>query len=469
MVDLDGTLIASDTLVEGALRLLRREPWHALQLPHWVLSGRARLKNEIARRIDLPMDTLPWRADLVGYLRAERAAGRRVILATAADHKVAQRVADHLGCFDEVIASDGQRNLKAGAKLEAILAKVGPSFVYAGDSAADLPIWQAATGAIPVALPARLLRQVTAPIERQFDGVTVGLGVWLRALRVHQFVKNLLVFVPLFVSFQFVDLAKLSSALLAFVAFCMAASATYVANDLWDLDSDRAHPRKRHRPFASGALPLVDGIAVAAVLLAGGLALAAAVSPAFLGMLIAYVVLTTAYSWALKQYVLMDVLCLASLYTWRVLAGSVAIGVAVSPWLLAFAVLLFGSLALVKRCAELVTLRGLGKPSSRGRDYGVEDLVILWPMGVGLGISAVVVFCLYVGSADAQNLHRMSEMLWLVALALLYWVGRLWIKTARGEMHDDPIVFTLRDRGSRVVFTAMVALSVLAHWGHWGG
>jgi 4-hydroxybenzoate polyprenyltransferase len=251
---------------------------------------------------------------------------------------------------------------------------------------------------------------------------------------------------------------------LAFLAFSFAASATYVVNDLWDLESDRAHPRKRLRPFASARLPILHGLAVAAGALLLAFVLAFVVSTSFFLMLLLYLALTSAYSWALKEYVLIDVLMLSLLYTLRILAGSVAVGIATSSWLLAFSVFMFLSLALVKRCAELVSLGESGAEATRGRDYRVTDLVVLWPLGVGAALSAVVVFGLFVSAPETQSRYGTPAMLWLVAIGLIYWLARLWVKTSRGEMHDDPVVYAIKDRGSRVTLFVMIVVMLAAHF-----
>jgi 4-hydroxybenzoate polyprenyltransferase len=287
---------------------------------------------------------------------------------------------------------------------------------------------------------------------------------WVQALRIHQWAKNLLLFVPLLTSFGFLDPARLRAALLAFVAFSLAASGTYLVNDLLDRDHDRAHPRKRHRPFASGRLSAASGVGMAAGLWAGALALAAAVSGGFVAVLLLYLAITGAYSWRLKRHVLVDVLTLALLYTLRVFAGSIAVHTPVSSWLLAFSVFLFFSLALVKRCSELVSVRQAGGETAHGRDYRVGDLAILWPLGVGSSLCAVVVFGMFISSPATAVRYASPDLLWLSALSLLYWVARLWIKTGRGEMHDDPIVFALKDAGSALSIGAMLAVTLVAHF-----
>lgn len=466
VVDLDGTLTSTDTLMESLVQLIRQSPLSLLRLPFWLLKGRSGFKEAIARCVRLDAQTLPYRASLLAYLHEEKSRGRQIVLATAAHVSIAQEVSQHLGIFDLVLATEMQHNLKGEAKLRAIQHSVGESFVYAGDSQADIPIWQKAQAAVLVGVGRRTAAQVrgSVPIEREFPKDDAGLAVWLRALRVHQWLKNLLLFVPLFTTFAFMEVGKLASLGLAFVAFSLAASATYIGNDLWDLTNDRVHPRKRLRPFASGALPILQGVGVAGIALVVALGLAYAVSAGFFWMLVLYLVLTSFYTWVIKGYVLMDVLMLSLLYTVRILAGSVAIGVITSSWLLAFSAFIFLSLALVKRCAELVSLQGAGVAATRGRDYRVGDLVVLWPLGVGAALCSVVVFGLFISTPDAQARYASPQLLWLVAIGLVYWMARLWIKTARGEMHDDPIVYALKDGGSRLTVLAMVATVMLAHF-----
>lgn len=466
VVDLDGTLTPTDTLLESVVQRIKGSPSTLLQLPWWLLRGKAGFKQSISSGITLDPEKLPYNAPLLEYLQAQKATGRTIVLATAAHHSIAQKVSEHLGLFDKVLATDGANNLKGAAKLKSIQDHVGQNFVYAGDCKADLPIWDQAKAAILVGVPQDLASQVRhkTPIEQEFPKPNGGLSVWARALRVHQWVKNLLLFVPVLTTFEFSDPHKLMSMLMAFMAFSLAASATYIVNDLWDLGSDRVHPRKRTRPFASGALSIMHGVLVAAAALMAALALASAVSGAFLLMLLAYLVLTSAYSWAIKEYVLLDVLMLSLLYTIRILAGSVAFGVATSSWLLAFSAFIFLSLALVKRCAELVSLQEVGTAATRGRDYRVTDLVVLWPLGVGAALCAVVVFGLFISAPETQARYATPQMLWLVAIGLVYWMARLWIKTSRGEMHDDPVVYALKNRGSRLTVLAMVVAALAAHF-----
>lgn len=470
VVDLDGTLTPTDTLIESIIQLVKHNPLEMLSLPFWMLSGRAVFKSNIATRVSFSVGNLPYRQPLVDYLRSEKDKGRRIILATAAHRSIAESVAEHLGLFDSVLASDGERNLKGKVKLEAIRETVGERFVYAGDSAADLPIWKASEAAILVGTSPRVskaARRMT-PIEREFPRINPGGIVWLRALRIHQWLKNLLLFVPLLTAFSFLDGSKLTTMIVAFFAFSLAASATYVVNDLWDLENDRSHPRKRNRPFANASITIPTGTTVAAGAMMVALMLAAFISNGFLLMLVLYITLTSAYSWVLKEYVLIDVLMLSLLYTLRILAGAVAISIPTSSWLLAFSVFIFFSLALVKRCSELVSLRQIGGEAARGRDYRVTDLIVLWPLGIGAALCAVVVFGLFISAAETQARYVSAQLLWFVAIGLIYWLARLWIKTARGEMHDDPLVFALKDSGSRMTILAMLLATLVAHFIHIG-
>lgn len=466
VVDLDGTLTPSDTLVESIIQLVKQSPLNLLRLPLWLLKGRAGLKDAVSAHASISADNLPYRESLLNYLRNEKSNGRRIILATAAHKSIARDIAAHLGLFDEVLATDVSKNLKGLAKLETIQKSVGDDFVYAGDSRADIPVWRASRAAILVGVSPGLADDIRrdVPVEKEFAADRAGLSVWLRALRVHQWLKNLLLFVPMLTAFSFMDVGLVATMIVAFLAFSLAASATYIVNDLWDLENDRVHPRKRLRPLASAQIPIMTALLVAATILVSALLLALAVSGSFFLMLLLYLVLTSTYSWILKSYVLLDVITLSILYTLRILAGSVAIGVVTSSWLLAFSVFMFLSLALVKRCAELVALDEAGETATRGRDYRVHDLVVLWPLGVGAALSSVVVFGLFISSPETQMRYATPQFMWLVAVGLIYWLARLWIKTSRGEMHDDPIVYAIKDYGSRMTVLAMLATMLFAHY-----
>lgn len=459
VVDMDGTITPVDTLHEGLVRAIQSKPSIIFELPRWLRGGRAAFKREVASLAPIAPGLVPWRADLLSAIRAERERGRRVALASAADWQVVEAVSNHLQCFDIVVASTPGSNLKGRAKLQAIREQLGERFIYIGDSRADLPVWNASVHAIAVGINAALARTIRAPRSRVLAVARPGLRDWMEAIRLHQWVKNVLVFAALFLAPASWGLASALNALLAFVAFGLTASATYLWNDIWDISRDRQHPRKRHRALARGLITIRGGFVGGLLLACVGLLVGVLVGWAFALALLGYVALTLLYSWHLKQYIIIDVMTLAVLYSWRVLAGAVATQVTVSPWLLAFCVFLFLGLALVKRFAELQLLAREGRVAAVGRDYRVTDLALLLPFGMASSVAAALVLCLYAGSPDVMRRHGWPELLWLVALALMYWMSRMWIKTARGEMTDDPIVFSFKDRGSLAVIVFMVLLT----------
>jgi 4-hydroxybenzoate polyprenyltransferase/phosphoserine phosphatase len=466
VVDLDGTLTLTDTLVESVLVMIKQQPVTLLFLPFWICQGRAVLKSRVAERVQLSIRMLPLRQDLVEYLTQEKEKGRVLMLATAAHSSIAEPFAARLGLFDAVIATNEQVNLKGINKLAAIEQIYPEGFVYAGDSSADLPIWAKAKGAILAGASASVSSTVHSKhhVEKEFHNAPAGMKAWIKALRVHQWAKNLLLLVPVLTGFAFADMWRFGVIALAFLAFSLTASATYLVNDLWDLDSDRAHPRKCRRPFACASIGILHGLAAAAALLLTAFFIASLISLEFVGMLALYIVLTSAYSWSLKSYVLIDVIMLSVLYTLRILAGSVAVGVSTSSWLLAFSLFLFISLALVKRCSELVSMEQRGLRVSHGRDYRTTDLTVLWPLGCATSIAAVVVFGLFISAPETLVRYESPELMWPATLGLIYWQARMWIKTSRGEMHDDPIVFALRDAGSRNTIFFILVMIATAHF-----
>ncbi|WP_175915549.1 MULTISPECIES: UbiA family prenyltransferase [Burkholderia] len=466
VVDLDGTLTVSDTLMESVICVVKRKPENLLRLPFWLAGGRAAFKAKVAEHADFRVETLPYRESLIDYLAREREGGRKIVLATAAHRSIAERVSMHLGLFDRVIATSDDTNLKGEAKLASIRQQIGNDFVYAGDSKTDLPVWAGARGAVLAGVSSDVAADVRrhVPIEHEFANVRATFTTWCKALRVHQWLKNLLLLVPLLTAFEFLDIDKVGLLALAFLSMSLGASATYIGNDLWDLDNDRRHPRKCNRAFASGVLSITQGVGCAVLLLTLAFVLAFAVSAKFAGMFVLYLLLTSAYSWYLKSIVLLDVIVLSLLYTLRIGAGAVAAEIEVSRWLLAFSVFAFLSLALVKRCSELVFLRQSDKAASAGRDYRVGDLEVLWPFGIGASLAAVVVFGLFINAPETAARYAIPHLLWFVQIGLIYLFGRLWIATVRGTMHDDPIVHILENRGSFSMLCVMVAIVLAAHF-----
>lgn len=461
-VDLDGTLVRTDTLVEGMVALAG-----SLRLGTLLggfLGGRAALKARVAAAAPVDPALLPYNETLLDYLRAQRAAGRRIVLATAANEATAHAIAGHLGLFDEVIASSATRNLKGSAKAMALVERFGRGgFAYAGDARADLRVWESAGAAVLVDVAPGVARAVRVPVERRIATRPALAPTLLRAMRPHQWVKNLLVFVPILTANAITDGASWIGGLLAFSAFCAAASGVYLVNDLLDLAADRAHPSKRRRPFAAGAAPLGWGIGLGAALLAlaGGLGWATG----FLLVLATYGATSMAYSLWLKRLPLVDVFTLAGLYTIRIFGGGEATGHTLSLWLLGFASFLFLSLALVKRVAEL---RESSQPPGRtvaGRGYGPDDLAMLQLFGVASSFSAALVLALYVQSEAGSGRFAQPGLLWGIVPLVLLWNCRIWLSTARGYMHHDPILYAVRDRVTWVISLAVVAVMLAARAG----
>lgn len=451
VIDLDGTLVRTDLLHESAIKLARTQPLLLLALPVWLAQGKAVLKRRIAERVELDVHALPYNTALLDWIRTERATGRMIVLCTASDQRFAHSVAQHLGVFDEVIASDGVINVSAARKAQRLVERFGDrGFDYAGNAADDMAVWQKARHAIVVNATDVLRRAAAerATVERSFCYPKTGPKPWLRAMRLHQWLKNLLVLLPLAGAYRFDDWLLVQQALLAFVAFGLCASSVYLLNDLIDLESDRAHPRKRTRPLAAGELSVPQGLLLALALLGGSVALAATGRPAFMQWLGVYYLLTLAYSFSLKRRVIVDCLALGGLFTLRVIAGCAAVGLPMSFWLLTFSLFLFLSLAFVKRFSELSQAAKLGRVDARGRGYLVTDLPLVQMMGVAAGFSAVLVLALYINGDTVTRSYTHPQGLWLTVPILLYWISRMWMQAQRGNMHDDPLVFALCDRYS---------------------
>lgn len=469
VIDLDGTLCRTDTLHESAFGLVAGAPSTLLSFPAWLRSGKAGFKREIADRALLDPILLPYDADVLALVEAARAQGRPTALVSAADHRQVEAVAAHLGLFDVAIGSgsgDAQANLGGAAKAAWLVARYGEGgFDYVGDATADLPVWAAARRAFAVRVSPGLRDRASGrglTLEPVGPPASLPIRAAMRACRPHQWAKNLLIAVPILTA---QDLSMLPAVLLAMVCFSMTASAIYVVNDLVDLPADRLHPRKRARPFASGALDMVQGLALAAALLAVAAFLTAALLPAAFGLtLLAYLVATLAYSIWLKRKMMVDVIALAGLYTLRIVAGGAATGIVLSPWLLVFSMFLFFSLATIKRQVELEDLGG-GEGRVAGRNLVAADLPILQAMSIGAAQAAVLVFALYSQDAAVQRAFVAPGLLLLICPVLFFWLARMQLLTRRGHMTDDPLVFTFRDRIGLLCGVAMLGVFALAALG----
>ncbi|MBL8219157.1 MAG: UbiA family prenyltransferase [Bryobacterales bacterium] len=460
-IDLDGTLVKTDMLFESLARLLKHKPWLILLVPFWCLLGRAALKRKLASHVSIDVGSLPYNNALIAWLRVQKNRKRQLLLVTAADEQLAQPIADHLGFFDRVLASNGILNLKGKDKFRVLRQQVEGEFEYAGDSPADLEIWRHCHSAVTVGASPSLLRQIRkhVPEVKTFDGRRTSWMHYLAALRIHQWAKNVLIYVPLITAHR-LQLDLMLEATFCVVVFGLCSSAQYILNDLVDLEADRAHPKKRERPFASGDIPLPVGFVLAPLLLVVSLGAAWFYSKALVALLAAYFLFSLTYSLYLKRIVLVDTFCLSTLYLLRIVAGHVVTGVAFSVWLLSFAFFLFLSLAFSKRWTELDLVRRTNG-AMNGRGYGLDDTLQVNLFGVCSAFLSAVVFILYLQSDKVKELYRTPELLWILSPIYLYWISRIWILSTRGQVQEDPVVFVMKDRVTYLV-GALCGLVMLA-------
>ncbi|MEK9685480.1 MAG: UbiA family prenyltransferase [Rhodospirillaceae bacterium] len=462
-VDLDGTLTLTDTLHESVLTLLRNKPYLLLLLPFWLLKGIAHLKQKVAEHTELDVTTLPYNQPLIDWLKEEKLRGKKIVLSTAANEKIAKAVVRHLDLFDAFIASDSKTNLKSARKRDALQERYGDKgYDYAGNSNDDLEVWIGASNAVVVNASENVLKKASTltSVTQVFRSEQADIAVWIKAIRIHQWLKNLLLFVPLVAAHQVGNTQSLGLLIIAFFSFSLCASSVYITNDLLDLESDRIHPQKRFRPFASAKLSVLHGVIASPLLIAASFLIGVVVGVDFFIVLFVYLLLTLTYSFSLKRLVIIDCLTLATLYTMRIIAGAAAVSVSLSFWLLAFSIFLFLSLALVKRYAELLVQSREGKNSAHGRGYLVTDAPLLQALGVSSGYISALVIALYLRSENVISMYAQPLAIWLLIPILLFWVSWVWLKSSRGEMHDDPIVFAAKDRTSLsvAVITAFVFL-----------
>lgn len=467
IVDLDHTLCRTDTMHEALIEVVAADPAAMLRLPSWLSLGKKGFKEALAARRIVDPALLPYDEDVIALITAARAEGRRVALVSASDQRQVSAVADHLGLFDEAIGTGGDglaENLTGQAKADYLVRRFGAKgFDYIGDSAADLPVWAAARQAYGVRVAPATGKAAGAQGTSLLPVGGAQVSEWralLRACRPHQWAKNILVLLPVLTAH---DLAHMPAALLGMLCFSLTASAIYIVNDLVDLGSDRQHPRKRFRPFAAGQASAKSGLMLSgALLVIAALAALIFLPGAFFWTLLVYLIATSAYSFSLKRKMMVDVLALAALYTLRIVAGSAATGIVLSPWLLVFSMFLFFALATIKRQAELEDMVSRGSERTAGRNMMVGDLPILQAMSIGAAQAAVLVFALYSQDPRVQINFGSPDLLLLICPVLFFWLGRMQMLTRRGHMTDDPIVFTFRDRVGLVCGVLMLAIFVLA-------
>jgi len=450
VVDLDGTLIFTDILYESLIKCLKTKFWVVLMLPFWLLKGKAYLKAKIANYVKIDVETLPYNRPLITWLKKEKKGGRKIFLSTASDRSVALKISSHLNLFTDVFASDGVKNLTGKTKATFLCEHFGEKkFVYAGNENPDLYVWAKSYSGIVVSKSKRLIDKAKSLTKIDLIAPPqVTLKSWVKLLRVHQWVKNLLLFAPMLAAHQINQIGNWQTLILAFFSFCLCASCIYIINDLFDLESDRLNSYKANRAFASGQISVIKGLMIAPILLLFSLLLGKYINDYFFTWIIIYFVAALSYSLILKKLVIIDCLTLAILYTLRLLAGGAAIDVKLSTWLLTFSIFLFLSLAFIKRYTELKELSSINNKKAHGRGYLTSDTKLIKQTGLILGYISVLVLALYLNSETAIKLYKNPEFIWGAIPALLIWINWMWLQSHRGNMHQDPILFAIKDKFS---------------------
>lgn len=453
VVDLDGTLINTDLLHESAFAFVIQNPLRAFIVLKWLRKGKAHLKEKLAHQVKIDVAHLPYNQAVLNLIETERKKGRKIILATASHKIYAEQIAQHLKIFDAVFATQNHTNLSAQRKCDLLVKEFGDkNFDYVGNSHDDLKVWKHANHGHAINTSCCLNRKIAA--LRNVESIPVAkknsLKVWAKALRLHQWVKNSLIFVPLLASHKISDLDLIIKGALAFLFFGLCASHVYLFNDLIDLKNDRIHKSKRFRPAAAGLISIPAALLVSFALLAFSLIGAFCALPLWFGIsLVAYYFLTFAYSLFLKRIMMFDVITLAALYTMRIISGTFAFELSLTFWMLAFSMFIFLSLSLVKRFTELHDQRSQGRTEiAHGRGYYPSDLEMVSSLGAAAGYISVMILALYIQDINTVKLYSHQKVIWFACPVLLYWISRVWMLAHRGQMHEDPVVFAIKDRVS---------------------
>jgi 4-hydroxybenzoate polyprenyltransferase len=465
VIDLDGTMLRSDTLIEGIAAGLFQKPFSTLAGCASAIVSVPRFKSWVFRNIDVDYDAIPANDDLVAWLADEKARGRKIHLVSAANQGVVDRLADRFDIFDSAHGSSDTHNLKGNNKRKFILDRFGPDAVYAGDSRPDFHVWKGVGGAVYAgsnrAAASRLRKG--GKLEAEFTRPGAGLQAWFKAFRIHQWAKNLLLFAPLILAHAYTDIEAVTSTALAFLILGLVASGSYLINDISDLSADRRHRSKRERPLPAGVIPVAQALVVAPLMVGGGLAAAWLLKPMFAFAVAAYVAVTLSYSLQFKRVALLDVFVLATLYTLRLVMGAIAAGVVHSLWLLTFSMFFFLSLSLAKRHVEVAAARIAPGEQIKGRGYFPEDWPLTLSLGIGAAAGSILILVLYlVDSAWVDGVYKSPAYLGGIPVVIAFWAARIWLLAHRGELHDDPVAFAVRDRLSWGLGGALVGLLAAA-------
>ena len=451
-VDLDGTLLKTDILFEEILILLKRNIFYCLALLFWLARGRAYLKFQLSKRVDMPVESLPVNTEFLRYLHMQKKENRELILISGSNQKSVDEVNNHMKLFDSTFGSDENVNLTSRAKLKKIeMLTKGKPFSYAGNSREDTVIWNKASQAVIVNCKVKTINSKNFKNVLSFAPPEPALGQLFRSVRPHQWLKNLLVFIPLILSHQLSNTGLISVLLVTFISFSLCASSVYLMNDLFDLSHDRNHLTKFNRPFASGSLSVVTGLIAAPCLFVLGAITAVYLPINFLIIFLIYGLINFAYSFHLKNIFMLDVVILAFLYTLRIMAGAESIEVQTTSWLLGFSFSLFLGLALVKRVAELFNIISAGKTKIEGRAYHKEHMNFLKYTGIFSSAIAIGIFAFYITDPKTTELYAEPLILWAIFPLISYLLFRIWKTALRGEMSEDPVLFALTDHISQII------------------
>lgn len=460
VVDIDGTFLKTDMLFEGFWQALGKAPLATIKAAATLFPDRPKLKARIAELADVRIDLLPVNPEVLRLVEQAKSEGREVIFASAADRTPVRELARLYGLPGENLASDGRTNMKGSTKARALVERFGKGgFAYAGDAAADLPVWMNASEAIVVGNHPAAVRKLNSAGVR----VTELPKTWSRrgmvkSLRPHQWVKNVLLLLPLIAAHRF-DAQGLISVVVATAAFCAAASSIYLVNDLLDLEADRLHTNKRYRPVAAGDMKIPDAMLISGTLAVFALIVAALLGPGFTLVTVLYMALSTVYSLKLKKIRWLDIATLASLFTLRVLAGALAAQVFASIWLLAFVFPAFLALGGVKRLTELTLAQSDGRIPGRG--YTPADRRYLLNMVVGATAVSLAVFYVYTFSDTARQLYQNLAVLRLAGIPFAIWQARMIYLGWHGKQDYDPLVFAMKD--VRGIALALVTLAMILY------
>lgn len=474
VVDLDGSLIKNDLLIDAILLFIFKNPLNIFRIIKFLFKGKSNLKYKLAQEINIDPQYLPYNENVLEIIKKEREGGKKIILATASNEKYADQISRYLGLFDGVFASDEKTNLRSKNKADKLVSKFGEGgFDYIGDSKDDLNVWKKSNISYIVKSKCGKILKKLKKLHRVKNVAKSSkiqiiekhskkscLRIWLKQIRIHQWSKNLLVFVPLLASHSFFDFESMKYSILAFILFSLCASSVYILNDLVDMQSDRAHKTKKNRPIASGNISVCSALLSCVILLIISLIVPYYLMPIwFFISLISYYVLTLSYSLVLKKLEIFDVIILASLYTMRIIAGAFAISVNLTFWILSFSMFIFLSLALVKRHSEIFDCRKSGKEDSiSGRGYCTNDLEMISSLGAAAGYLSVMILALYVQDPNTIELYSKPRIIWFACPVFLFWISRIWMLTHRGKIHEDPVFFAIKDKVSWVVVAILAVI-----------